>query len=70
MSDLIESNPEILGGKPIIKDIRVPVVLVFELIGLNYTIDEILKEYPHLDEQIILKIINLGKNVLKNLESH
>jgi len=48
MSDLIESNPEILGGKPIIKGTRIPVALIYELIGLNYTIDDILKEYPHL----------------------
>ncbi|KKM62623.1 hypothetical protein LCGC14_1519730 [marine sediment metagenome] len=45
MSDIIESNPEILGGKPIIKGTRIPVVLIYELIGLKYSISEILKEY-------------------------
>ena len=67
MSDLIESNPEILGGKPIIKGTRIPVALIYELIGLNYTIDEIQEEYPHLERQIILKIIELGNDALKNL---
>lgn len=67
MSDLIESNPEILGGKPIIKGTRIPVALIYELVGLNYTIDEIQKEYPHLDRQILLKIIELGNDALKNL---
>jgi len=67
MSDLIESNPEILGGKPIIKGTRIPVALIYELIGLNYTIDEIQEEYPHLDRQVILKVIELGKDALKNL---
>lgn len=67
MSDLIESNPEILGGKPIIKGTRIPVALIYELIGLNYTIDDILKEYPHLDRQVILKVIELGSDALKNL---
>ena len=28
MSDIIESNPEILGGKPIIKGTRIPVVFL------------------------------------------
>jgi len=67
MSDLIESNPEILGGKPIIKGTRIPVALIYELIGLNYTIDDILKEYPHLDRHVILKVIELGSDALKNL---
>lgn len=67
MSDIIESNPEILGGKPIIKGTRIPVALIYELIGLNYTIDEIQEEYPHLDRQVILKVIELGNDALKNL---
>ncbi len=67
MSDLIETNPEILGGKPIIKGTRVPVSLIFELVGLNYSIDEILEEYPHLDRQKVIKIIELGRDALNNL---
>ena len=67
MSNIIESNPEILGGKPVIKGTRIPVALIYELFGLNYTIDEIQKEYPHLDRQILLKIIELGNDALKNL---
>lgn len=67
MSDLIESNPEILGGKPIIKGTRIPVALIYELIGLNYSIDEILEEYPHLNRQVLLKVIELGNDALKNL---
>ncbi len=67
MSDLIESNPDILGGKPIIKGTRIPVALIYELIGLNYTIEEIKAEYPHLDHDIILKILELGFDALKNL---
>ena len=67
MSGLIESNPEILGGKPIIKGTRIPVALIYELLGLSYTINEIQKEYPHLDRQILLKVIELGNDALKNL---
>lgn len=67
MSDLIETNPEILGGKPIIKGTRVPVALIFELVGLDYSIEEILEEYPHLDRQKVIKIIELGRDALNNL---
>jgi len=67
MSDLIESNPEILGGKPIIKGTRIPVSLIYELIGLNYSIEQILEEYPHLERSIIIKILEIGKDAYENL---
>ena len=67
MSDIIESNPEILGGKPIIKGTRVPVALIYELIGLNYSISEILKEYPHLNRSVVVTILNIGKDANENL---
>ncbi|MBA7537851.1 hypothetical protein ES705_30121 [subsurface metagenome] len=58
MSDIIESNPAILGGKPIIKGTRIPVALIYELIRLNYSINDILEEYPHLSKNIILTLLN------------
>ncbi|KKN29361.1 hypothetical protein LCGC14_0844760, partial [marine sediment metagenome] len=58
---------EILGGKPIIKGTRIPVVLIYELIGLKYSITEILKEYPHLDRDIILHLLKIGKDANENL---
>jgi uncharacterized protein (DUF433 family) len=67
MSDIIESNPKILGGKPIIKGTRIPVALIYELIGLNYSISEILKEYPHLNRDVIITLLNIGKDANKNL---
>jgi len=69
MSDFIESNPEILGGKPIIKGTRIPVALIYELIGLNYSITEILKEYPHLNRDVVITILNIGKDANKNLSN-
>ncbi len=65
MSDIIESNPEILGGKPIIKGTRIPIALLYELIGLDYTIEEIRKEYPQLTLEVILKVVELGNDALK-----
>jgi len=69
MSDIIESNPKILGGKPIIKGTRIPVALIYELIGLNYSINQILEEYPHLNKQIILTLLEIGKDANENLSN-
>jgi len=70
MSDIIESNPEILGGKPIIKGTRIPVALIYELFGLNYSIAEILREYPHLDRTILLKLLNNGEDKFLEVSKH
>ena len=68
MSDIIESNPKILGGKPIIKGTRIPVALIYELIGLNYSINQIVEEYPQLNKEIILTLLEIGKeNNKKNI---
>ena len=69
MPDIIESNPEILGGKPIIKGTRIPVALIYELIGLNYSINQILQEYPHLNKEIILTLLEIGKDANENLSN-
>lgn len=48
MPDIIEKNPKILGGQPIIKGTRVPVARVLALIGLNYSLKDLKNEIPHL----------------------
>ena len=67
MSDIIESNPEILGGKPVIKGTRIPVALIYELIGLSYSITQIIEEYPHVTRSIIIKILEIGKDANEHL---
>jgi len=67
MVEIIESNPEILGGKAVVKGTRIPVDLIFELVSLNYSINQIIEEYPTLSREIILRIIQLGKDIQENV---
>ncbi len=50
MPDIIETNPKVLGGQPVIKGTRVPVARVMALIALNYSLKDLKKEIPHLDQ--------------------
>ena len=68
MSILIESNPEILQGKPVFKGTRIPVELIYELVGCGYTIDGILDEYPTLTRDSIIKVLEIGITGLENLQ--
>lgn len=49
----ITSDPEILGGKPIIKGTRISVEFILELYASGASKDDILRGYPHLTEDDI-----------------
>lgn len=49
MPAIIQTNPKILGGQPIIKGTRVPIARVLALIGLNYSLKDLKNEIPHLN---------------------
>ena len=44
----IEMNPEIMGGKPVIRGTRIPVDLVLRKLGAGISPDAILADYPGL----------------------
>ncbi|MGD1922542.1 MAG: DUF433 domain-containing protein [Pleurocapsa sp.] len=45
----ITFNPEIMGGKPCIRGMRVTVGTVVSLMASGHTLEEILKAYPYLE---------------------
>lgn len=49
----IETNPNIMFGKPIIRGSRLPVEIILEKLAYGETEDEILKEYPFLKKEDI-----------------
>lgn len=67
VTGIIESNPNILGGKPIIKGTRIPVKFIFDLLGQGFSIDEISDEYPTLTKETIKQIIEIGREVQESL---
>jgi uncharacterized protein (DUF433 family) len=48
--DHIHSDPEILGGKPVIKGTRISVELILEYFSDGSSIADVLAAYPHLTE--------------------
>ena len=46
---LITARPEIFGGKPIIRDMRISVELVLSLLAQGVTPEAILDDYPDLE---------------------
>ncbi len=47
----ITHNPEVMGGKPCIRGMRVTVSTVLSLLAGGHTFTEILAAYPYLEEE-------------------
>ena len=54
MENLIEIDPKIMVGKPVIKGTRITVELILEKLAAGETIEDIIESYPHLDRAQIL----------------
>ncbi len=50
----VEINPEIMGGKPVIRGTRVPVETVMRKLGAGMTIEAILADHPRLTQDDVL----------------
>ena len=50
----IEINPDIMGGKPVIRGTRIPVETVLRKLGAGERIDAILSDHPRLTRDDIL----------------
>jgi uncharacterized protein (DUF433 family) len=48
--DRITYNPQVLGGKACIREMRISVSLIVNLVANGMTVAEILEEYPDLEE--------------------
>ena len=48
MHERVEMNPNIMGGKPVIRGTRVPVEAILRKLGAGMPESEILADHPHL----------------------
>jgi uncharacterized protein (DUF433 family) len=45
----IEMNPQVMGGKPVIRGTRIPVDMILEELGARMSVEEILRHHPSLN---------------------
>ena len=62
----ITVNPEIFGGKPIIRGMRISVELVLSLLALGETATAILADYPELTKDDIQACLAYAHAVIAN----
>ena len=62
----ITSRPDVFGGKPIVRDMRISVELVLSLLTQGVTPDAILKDYPGLEPDDIRACTAYAHAVIAN----
>jgi uncharacterized protein (DUF433 family) len=58
LSERITADPEILGGKPVVRGTRLAVELILELLAAGQSEAEILASYPGLTHEDILACLS------------
>ncbi len=58
MKKYIISDPDILGGTPVITGTRIPIDRILFLFKEGYTIDDIHHEYDHVDVKTLEKVLD------------
>jgi uncharacterized protein (DUF433 family) len=62
----IESRPDILYGKPVIKGTRIPVDLLLEKMANGEGFQEILRSYPDLNEDDLYSCLAYAASLIRN----
>ena len=62
----IESKPEVLFGKPIIKNTRIAVDLILEKLASGDTISDITSAYPNLVKEDVIACLLFASDTIKN----
>ncbi len=64
----ITFNPNVMGGKPCIRGMRVTVGTIVGLVASGYTNAEIIEAYPYLDEDDIREALSYAAWRVEELE--
>jgi uncharacterized protein (DUF433 family) len=55
--DRITQSPEMMGGRPCVRGMRVTVGMIVGQIGAGVSIDELLVDYPYLEREDIMQAL-------------
>ncbi|HRG48973.1 MAG TPA: DUF433 domain-containing protein [Leptospiraceae bacterium] len=58
---IVFSSPEVLGGTPVFKGTRVPVLSLLEHLENGISLDEFIEDFPSVDKFIAIQFLKLVK---------
>ena len=63
--DLIQSDPTVLMGKPVVVGTRITVESILEKLAAGESIEQILEEHPRLSKESVLATISFASEALR-----
>jgi len=63
--DLVQSDPAVLMGKPVVAGTRITVELILEKLAAGESIQQILEEHPRLSREAVLAAISFASEALR-----
>jgi uncharacterized protein (DUF433 family) len=64
--ELIESMPDVMLGKPVIRGTRIPVELIVRKIGEGASIEDLLDGYPNLTRESVQAALVYAADIIGN----
>jgi uncharacterized protein (DUF433 family) len=64
-TQLIESNPKVMMGKPVIAGTRITVELILEKLAAGETVEQVLDAHPRLTRQAVLAALAFAAKTLR-----
>jgi len=62
--NLVEIDPEKLGGTPVFRGTRVPIQNLFDCLETGETIDDFLRQFPTVDREQVMAVLEESKEQL------
>ncbi|WP_028523525.1 DUF433 domain-containing protein [Runella limosa] len=64
----VESSPDVMMGKLVIKGTRIPVELILEKLAAGQTEEELLLDYPRLSREAIHAALAIAAEAVKDMK--
>src|SRR5204863_8543374 len=64
LSDIVHSDPDILGGTPVFAGSRVPIQSLFDYLEGGETLDEFLRQFPSVGRDQAIAALDLARTTL------
>lgn len=63
-SDVINIDPEILGGTPVFRGTRVPIESLFDHLESGVSLDEFLDDFPSVQRKQAIEVLEMAEKLL------
>jgi len=65
LSKLINIDPEILGGTPVLNGTRVPIKNLFDYLETGETIETFLQDFETVSREQVLKVLEISEKLIQ-----